>query len=794
MRTRFHVTPRLVVAFALMMAVLPGAWAFYPLGYFDPLMPGQLVYVKWPLSVLDVDNNGDVSGEGDGVEFNFEVGNEVATDGFDETEAVKMLSGMEEWELVSTAFMAFRRGQNVTDKVELTDDLALIDAFNMVSFLSAAEVAGGETDVTAGSLGVTLAAYSFEDTFITIGNSTIPINGGEFLDVDIVLSGAAREFEAEAGGGLFKSGGVILGGLALGLNWSPLSNFDEDASILAGTNVENRVVALRNFDGTIGERGVTSSMLNDVYFYDEGGGSLTLSGQDLAPDDISGLTFLYPRADVDIFFEVSQRARTQTREGLPSTAINGTWVRAWCDADNNSGTGRVPMFDTLSGLYEDLTNPSFAGHFRVKGLFKQLETTNETTFQATYAMTSSEFLPVVFGGDLRSTYDSTHGASAFGISFDTLFPSEVFNETGNLFGLSAVNQGTPLVFDLLTRKIVSQTSGKTLDIILATGRPMFGDQDQTCPLNVIVTPIDGGDTALASIRSMRDNVLLQTAVGAAIADLYYRLAPGAAKSLLDNATALAFAQHAYRSLVWIVNHAEMLLVITGLALLASLMRRRAGRARALASAAFLFAAVLFLAAPANAQMLPYNLQDYLAVSDLVVVGKVSNTESRWIENNTRIVTDTVVEVETCIKGEQNAGGRVHIQHPTGRVGAFARTSQQIPNFTVGEEVLLFLSKEPNGYFVYGGIAGKYLVAPHPRTGEKYVFPTSMPGHVRFEHEAKKMQAAEKGDAIVSEPGKREYMPVNFEQRTLVKLDDFVKHLREVEREQRKRTLTAKKAE
>lgn len=120
------------------------------------------------------------------------------------------------------------------------------------------------------------------------------------------------------------------------------------------------------------------------------------------------------------------------------------------------------------------------------------------------------------------------------IEFDTLFPAEVFRESGNLLGLGNIEQGTPLVFDVLSRKIVSETSGKTLDVILATGRPMFGEQDQTCPLLVREQDClfdggggdggDGGDGGkggrrrgakkLAALRAFRDDTLLGKAVWA----------------------------------------------------------------------------------------------------------------------------------------------------------------------------------------------------------------------------------------------------------------------------------------
>ncbi len=776
-----------VVVIALLF--VRSALAFNPYGYFGTTSGGQFSLVKWPLTAFDTDGDDDVQGD-EGLVLNFEVGN--GEDGFDQSEAVKILDGYQEWQHVSTAYAAFQRGGNITDPVELESGIDSIDAFNVVQFESEADVAEQGGSVTAGLFEVTLIANSFDETFVTIGTTTISVSPGQMLDVDTVFATDTRDAETQEGG-LLRAGGVYAGGLTLGIGYSPLSNIDEEASDTANRFIEDRVVAIRNFDGTIGLRGVTSSMFNQFVFYDDGGNNFVCSANDLAPDDIAAVTFMYPRSDLDIFFDLNQRARTRARDNFPSQPISGAWIRAWCDADNNSASARVPMFDTLTGLYYDLPDVNFRGHFQLKNLFKQLETINEQTFGANYVLSCSEFLPLVLNGDDRSHYDTTHGhfsgeTSDIGITFDSLFPAEVFNENGNLFGLSSISQGTPLIFDLITRKIVSQNSGKTLDTILATGRPMFGDQDQTCPLNVIVGPIDtgGGDTgALMALRKFRDNMLLTNPIGTAVADTYYRIAPAAAAFFVKHATLTAAAGRLVAPIRWIVVNAEYLLLVTAALLTALTVRRRARRVQ---TAALVVFAALALGSPiAGAQMLPLEISDYLAQADDVVVGKVGEIESRWINNNTKIISDIAIEVEQAVKGTQNKESVVHLQFPTGRVGAVGRSSPQLPEFKTGEEVLVFLDAQKKGYMVVGGIAGKYMVVPHPKTGQKYVFATSMPGHIRLEREIAKMnqQQAPDGVELANTSGP---MKIDFTRRTLVKLDDFVKYLRALDKQQQKHTL------
>ncbi len=792
MSTTTRCASRLLLALTAAVLCVPSAWAFYPHGFFSTIQNGELIYIKWPLSALDTNGDGDVS-QNEGIELNFETGN--GSNGFSADEVEKVLDGMSEWERVSTCYVAFRRGQDVIDPVETSAGLGSIDAFNVMIFDEDDSIGGG-----TGAL--ILPAFTFDDTFVTIGDTTVQVGRGQVIDVDIAYGSICREVEAEQSG-FIQGIAVPAAGLLLGLDYSPLA-FVTDSATPEGFLVEDRVIAIRNFDNSINERGVTSSMLNEVVVYSDDG---SFSWQDLAPTDISAITFMYPRTDLDFFFDINQRARTQARDGFPSQPISGSWIRAWVDADNNEATERVPMADTLTGLYYNTPNSSFTGHFQLKGLFKQLETIDEQTFTANYTVTSSEFLPIIFPDELRTIYDSTHGGFLSGtgqIEFDTLFPAEVFRESGNLLGLGNIEQGTPLVFDVLSRKIVSETSGKTLDVILATGRPMFGEQDQTCPLLVVVgPPVDGGggdggdggdggkggeeeeQKKLAALRAFRDDTLLGSGVGVAIADTYYRIAPIVTDFLLSNSVVYAAARWFVAPLSWIISNAEWLLLATGLALLANVRRSVRVRRAVVASAIALGA----MAVASHAQMLPYEISDYLVQSDDVIVGTVTEVESRWINNNTNIVSDVAIRVEDPVKGTLNKDVSAHIQLPTGRVGAVGRSSQQLPEFKVGEKVLVFLDAKKQGYMVTGGTAGKYLIVPHPKTGEKYLLSTSLAGHVRLEREIAKMkqESAPDGMKLANTDGP---MKIDYEHRTMVKLDDFVKYLRNLDKKQQDHTIAA----
>ncbi|GMU92921.1 MAG: hypothetical protein AMXMBFR4_19790 [Candidatus Hydrogenedentota bacterium] len=766
----------LAVAVAVVLAT-PG-WAFYPFGFYDET--GALTIVKWPLSAFDTNGDGDVSGPGEGIPLNFEI-NGPNNDGFTPAEIAKILNGYEEWERVTTAYAAFRQGQSLVDPVEVTGDLDNIDAFNYVMFESVADATEQGGTLAGGSLSITLVAAALEDTFITIGNSTFPVTGGQILDVDTVIVEEARNLENTTQLITLQGLATFASGVGLGLNWSPLTNFDSEESEQQGVPVERRVINIRNFDGTLTPRGVTSSMVNSFALYTEDGND---SHQDLAPDDIAAITFMYPRTDQDLFFEIQQKARTRARQGFASQPIAGAWIRAWVDADNNPATVPVLFADTLTGLYQWQLNTDFRGHFELKGLFKQLETQQQTVFAAPFTITCGEFLPEILPDD-RETYDSTHGAfvgaptGVDGFGFDSLFPSEVFNENGNLLGIPNLGQGTPLIFDLNRRRIVSQTSGKTLDVILAAGRPMFGDQNSTCPLNVVVSGINvvQGPNVL---RALRDKVLLPTAAGAAFVDLYYRAAPAMAAFLIETPAALTAARVTMTGFEWIVVHAEISLLAIALFLVSAVAWRRRRHVSTLA-----LLALTFGIAPFSGQAMVddrLGIDDYLTMADDVIVGKVISVESRWTDDHKKIVTDVAIEVSEAIKGNQNKGNHVNLRLPTGRVGAIVRYSPDLPTFQSGEEVLLFLDCQPRGHAVIAGVVGKFVVRRHPKTGEKYVFAQSLPGRARLERVAAKMNKPDETEAKAAENAVR-WAP--FEQRTLVKLEEFTAYLRGIDRKQRK---------
>jgi hypothetical protein len=312
---------------------------------------------------------------------------------------------------------------------------------------------------------------------------------------------------------------------------------------------------------------------------------------------------------------------------------------------------------------------------------------------------------------------------------------------------------------------------------------MFGDINETCPLNVVVAGINAVEGPKL-LRAVRDRLLLTSAVGISVADAYYRMAPSVAKFLVRHETLLGVVRWSFERLDWVIAHAEVLLAFVA-ALLAAVAGRRLRRR--LAPALLLFALALALGAPAaSAQLVPYkDMADFVAASTDVVQGTVESTDTYATDDGKQIYTDVLITVSDVAKGRQNKNSQVYLRLPTGRVGAIGRWSPQLPTFSQGEEVLLFLQSTKIGNVLTGLAAGKFKVGTDPKTGEKVVVPTTLPGRRCLAAEQKKMAAEKSGGtapsirADDSNASNGEATPPDP-----VKLDDFMTHLRNVDRDQK----------
>lgn len=117
-----------------------------------------------------------------------------------------------------------------------------------------------------------------------------------------------------------------------------------------------------------------------------------------------------------------------------------------------------------------------------------------------------------------------------------------------------------------------------------------------------------------------------------------------------------------------------------------------------------------------AQIETATLQKLTESSEIIIIGKVSNTESEWNESRDRIFTKVKIDAEEFIKGN-NGTGEITITVPGGEIGDVGELYSDIPTFKNDEEVLLFVKKDKNNnYIVNHGLDGKLNISTN-ETGE-----------------------------------------------------------------------------
>jgi len=735
------------------LAVAPNAAAFFPVGGFNQF--GQVRYAVWPAQDFDTNNNGVIE-PGEGLEIRYEGGPR----GFTADEVERMKAGFQVWADVPSSYASFRFVGPIEDPI--VPGYTTPDYLPTV-FMQVTSVPDGSSNIEPDDVGfilpevealagLVLTLYAITDVPITSGGSVVTVPAGNILDSDIIVNASVHRSASALSsiGALDLTASIVTAsGLMLGLGLTPLNNVGPVDADALGIPTESPVLQFTGPDGVARMVGATPSMFSMLFLTEDLSGTQTFGSKDLAPDDISGVSWLYPREDgQENFFLVSQEARTHTRRGtgIPSSPVSGAHIVAWADVSNGGNGQRIPLFSTMSGLYTLYTNTNLVGKFYLPGMWKQLEIPSGAgaMFEPTYVMTMN---PLTGGGVERQapagmtagSCDTLQGSLPVSFTtnvraeteFASNYPSEVFNEDGNIYGIENNAAGTPLVWDFRKNKVVSQISGKTLPSMLPLNRPMFGDPNDVCPMNVLdgiggTGGIDTGNidvtTVLSSkrLRAFRDGFLMKSAAGTALVDLYYTAAPAVARMLVRNPSALEAFRRTAAATEWVMAH---WMLLAGLALAgAAWSRVRLLKARKAAALA-LAGAVLLFGFGAGAQMLPISAADFTANVSDIFVGKVLSTQARWYPPtsappSTRIFTDVVVEVSRVEKGDINVGSQVSFSVIGGQMDGFVMSASGIPKFTAGEEAVFYMVRRDRGLVLYGGDRGKQVITPAPAPAEE----------------------------------------------------------------------------
>src|SRR5689334_7444830 len=98
-----------------------------------------------------------------------------------------------------------------------------------------------------------------------------------------------------------------------------------------------------------------------------------------------------------------------------------------------------------------------------------------------------------------------------------------------------------------------------------------------------------------------------------------------------------------------------------------------------------------LAVPATATVvIAQSLEQMARTSPLVVRARVGQIQASWNEENTTIETWVDVVVTETLKGKAQVGASLMIRNPGGIVGDRGARVYGSPQFTTGEDTLLFL--------------------------------------------------------------------------------------------------------
>lgn len=131
------------------------------------------------------------------------------------------------------------------------------------------------------------------------------------------------------------------------------------------------------------------------------------------------------------------------------------------------------------------------------------------------------------------------------------------------------------------------------------------------------------------------------------------------------------------------------------------------------------ALVLFSAAVHATVVLPIEFRELVTSSAVIVHGRVTDARAAFVDDRRAVDTFVTVAVDEYFKG--NLGAHVTFRVPGGQIGRYKTIFVGAPEFTEGDEIVVFLKTPAGGVpFVTGLSQGAFRVMPDARTGRRLV--------------------------------------------------------------------------
>jgi hypothetical protein len=131
--------------------------------------------------------------------------------------------------------------------------------------------------------------------------------------------------------------------------------------------------------------------------------------------------------------------------------------------------------------------------------------------------------------------------------------------------------------------------------------------------------------------------------------------------------------------------------------------------------------VLLHAPPLDATVIvPLEFRELVAAAPVIVHGRVVDVRAGWVEGRRRVETIVTLQAAEYLKGR--LGEEITFRVPGGQIGRYRTIMIGAPEFSPGDEVVLFLNAAGPDAYVYGLSLGLFRVVTDETSGRRVVIP------------------------------------------------------------------------